>query len=44
MKEIGAVVTESFQVVALENVQGDEFGWPLAGRRIFVDLVSAIGG
>ena len=42
VNEGGAVVPELLQVVALEDVQGEELGRPLARRGILVDVVAAI--
>jgi hypothetical protein len=34
MDVVGTVVAERLEVIAFEQVEGDQFGWSLAGRRI----------
>jgi hypothetical protein len=42
MNVLGAVVPHLFEVVALEDVQHEEFGGTLRRGRVLVDLVTAV--
>ena len=42
MDVVGTVVAERLEVIAFEQIEGDQFGWSLAGRRILINTIPSV--